>query len=893
MNDFPPNTEALANESDVEQKLLYPLLTAPEPRGAGYAGSEIRTKVNLRRLLIGKGATAKRYYPDYLVLWSGLPLVVVEAKAPGEDLTEALREARMYAMEVNSLFDPGLNPCRAIIVSDGLETWVGTCDSASPTDKFALSDISVATQSFDEALQKICRSSVVSRATGDLVSIRAGQRSATRPIDLLGGQTVRGEEVGINSFGATLAIEYRHIFSPVSRSERTTVARKAYVISKRRERYVDPIDRVIRAAAPPSVLDSVPIDGNVGIKSVVTTLKRGKTLEHQLLLLIGGVGAGKSTFVDYVREVALTKEVRARTTWISIDLNQAPLTPSHIYDWVCKEISTDIQANSGIGDVDDLESLMRLYAPEIGKLKKGPLKLLKAQSEKYNEKLYEAITGMQADAKLTANAMMRHACSERGRLAVLVLDNCDKRTRDEQLLMFQVAKWIQGEFQCLVFLPLRDVTYDMHRQEPPLDTALKDLVFYIEPPMFARVLERRVKLALSEIESKRGKTFTFRVSNSISVEYKAEDQESFLRSILASIYEHDRFVRRLMTGISGRDLRLAMELFLEFCKSGHIDENEILKIRQSEGRYKLPKRVVARVLLRMSRRFYDGDRSHLKNVFQQYPLDPSPSPYIRFGVLSWLLARRSERGPSGVVGYHRCSSILRDLALVGHSQESVRRELLYLLQARCVVAEHQQVDHVDDGDLVCLSPAGHVHLRLWDDVDYLAACAEDSWYSGVAAAERVRSRIADYGRNGHFSYKSTLWNARELVLELQGWPNPLIEVGRAIAGDLPVERPEWGDVLLNIEQRLKSVEGSWYEIAVSSPVGSEFRGGVKKVVPGGCLVELEPLGVLGFLPCLGDGDEAGVAVGTRVVVRVRWVNLERARIGLELVEIVSSGFGST
>jgi hypothetical protein len=67
--------------------------------------------------------------------------------------------------------------------------------------------------------------------------------------------------------------------------------------------------------------------------------------------------------------------------------------------------------------------------------------------------------------------------------------------------MFQVAQWVQQEFRCLVVLPIRDITYDRYRTEPPLDTALKGLVFRIEPPPLTDVLQARVRLALEEMRS--------------------------------------------------------------------------------------------------------------------------------------------------------------------------------------------------------------------------------------------------------------------------------------------------------------------------------------------------------------------------------------------------------
>jgi hypothetical protein len=74
--------EDLVTESDVEQKFLYPALTQDAPFGLGISAAHIQTKHNIRRFSIGKGASKKSYFPDYLVVIGGLPLLVVEAKAP-------------------------------------------------------------------------------------------------------------------------------------------------------------------------------------------------------------------------------------------------------------------------------------------------------------------------------------------------------------------------------------------------------------------------------------------------------------------------------------------------------------------------------------------------------------------------------------------------------------------------------------------------------------------------------------------------------------------------------------------------------------------------------------------------------------------------------------------
>ena len=90
----------LVTESDVEQKFVYPLLTCDPPTGLGLLPADILTKTNLRRHPIGKGKSSKLYYPDYLIVLAGLPLLVIEVKAPTEPIATALDEARLYGNEV-------------------------------------------------------------------------------------------------------------------------------------------------------------------------------------------------------------------------------------------------------------------------------------------------------------------------------------------------------------------------------------------------------------------------------------------------------------------------------------------------------------------------------------------------------------------------------------------------------------------------------------------------------------------------------------------------------------------------------------------------------------------------------------------------------------------------
>src|SRR5437867_183232 len=122
----------LRTESDVEQKLLWHLLTLSYPAGFGLSSPDFVTKLSIRRHEIGKGASRKLYYPDYVVSLAGLPLLVIEAKSPSESVEQGLNEARLYGNEMNALFGESINPCFRVISCNGAELWSSPIDTATP-----------------------------------------------------------------------------------------------------------------------------------------------------------------------------------------------------------------------------------------------------------------------------------------------------------------------------------------------------------------------------------------------------------------------------------------------------------------------------------------------------------------------------------------------------------------------------------------------------------------------------------------------------------------------------------------------------------------------------------------------------------------------------------------
>ncbi|MCZ8217130.1 MAG: type I restriction enzyme HsdR N-terminal domain-containing protein, partial [Cyclobacteriaceae bacterium] len=257
MNDYEIGKEFLNSESDVEQKIIWPLLTNPEPLGLGYHQTEIQTKFSLKKLEIDKGAKSHLYYPDYLITIDGIPTIIIEAKKPLEDLNEAYRQASLYAGEVNRHFESNTNPCSLIIACDGLSLVAGFWDQAEKKYNIETKNWLTTDRQFNDFINLFAKS----KLSITVEQLKKGIRKNIqfkKPLFLLGGTSIQNRQT-TNSFGETISIEYQHLFNPISEDEKINVVKNAYVKVYKHESHLNPIDKLLRKKLHPSLSNTTEI----------------------------------------------------------------------------------------------------------------------------------------------------------------------------------------------------------------------------------------------------------------------------------------------------------------------------------------------------------------------------------------------------------------------------------------------------------------------------------------------------------------------------------------------------------------------------------------------------------------------------------------------------------
>ena len=717
---FPPALSELKNESDVENHFMSPLLAGAKPLCLGFPRDWIRSKTNINALPIGKGQSRKIHFPDYLITVDGIPLAVVEVKAPGENLDLASEEARLYATVLNSKFMTGVNPCQLCIISDGLETRVCRWDSETIENSFLLGDIAVGVAAFDAFRQKCDTVNFIAQA--EKITRLLSPDRTLRPVSRVGGEHAQSQQIPPNRFGQILVSNYVSLFTPDTVDQRKRIATEAYIKTTRTVRYMDEIERVVDQMNAFSDVSFRSIEDTGSPVEVISEFHDLECLTNQVMLLVGLRGAGKSTFIDHL-QFSIFPSRGVELVWVRINFNLAPTSLDELFVWTRREVVRSLREQHPEIQTFTLEALKNIFQSDINRELAYLKDLYGKDSDEYKKALAEKFEQWIADDSRLIRNLELLLCKGRGKLLIIACDNCDKRDPEIQLRVFEVVQWLKTEVRALVILPLRESTYELNKKTPPLDTALKSLVYQINPPPFQTVLMTRIKLLMKEVRDHPPSRLSFPVGPNMTLVFTAERVISFLKSINRSLFNDTRLGKRLLQGLSSKDVREGLSIFLDLCRSGYLPTEDIFHADNAEPQ-PFPESVTYNMFMKMNHRYFVGDTSLVKNLYQGTPKGRAESHFTRLRICQWLRLRLTEPGPSRTKGFHREEDLVNEICILGHTIQDVINQIIYLGEKGLIIRENS---HSNPDGLCCLSPSGFAHLDIHRQYQYIGRCAEDSY----------------------------------------------------------------------------------------------------------------------------------------------------------------------
>lgn len=737
----------LSTESDVEQKFIFPLLT--HPSFLAIPAKNILTKKSMGSFrFVEKASLPKGYVPDYMIFIAGLPVCVIEAKAPGVSVQQAISEARTYADHLNKQFATRVNPVGIVVGCNGSEIAFGPVDT-NDSEIISVGDLFIGSSK----VEKLREAFGIQRLTSSVEKLRRITTAAYfRPAQFLDPQLFV-ERIEPNALAPYLAPLYEMFFRSEDPEKNKLILDRAYVDTAELREYDQVLHAMLRQIerSLPSDYRTIETDRNQEYTLNLELGRYGEDISSKgrMHLIIGSRGSGKSLFISRFFTHLLADFLRNNAVWCVIDFNRAPSSISNIEDYICSQFVE--HADNLKFDIHSLEGLRRIFSVDINRLNKGPIAAISDQAEREKFLSLELLK-LTADTKGFAQKLGRYITGDAHRPLIIAFDNVDRRESAQQLHIFQAAQWFRSETRAFALLTLRDVTFERFKNEPPLDAFAQMSNFYIRPPRFSLVLQKRLRLAidhglqdLSAVEQV--------TTSGIKFKYTPAQLGIFLQSIYDALFGSEQQVGQIVDALSERDVRAALGMFSRILSSGHFNADRLISVGTG-GEDGIKSDTLIKILMRADYRVYSEQAAFIKNIFSVPKTGYTGNIFINAEILGFFA--RPKTGEVRPGGYFSLEELLSDLASMGFSEDEIRDRVNALAQQKLLAYDGEETEVPTDKDLIKITPSGIIHLRTLPQlIEYISSCALHMPFSDEAVAGRVAltwEKLRRY-RDLSFSFK--------------------------------------------------------------------------------------------------------------------------------------------
>ena len=458
-------------------------------------------------------------------------------------------------------------------------------------------------------------------------------------------------------------------------------------------------------------------------ESIATASSNARPLA---ILILGTVGTGKTTFLQYTRRVASAKYFEKSKSetyphWIDIDFRNFSQNESPI-NFIYRALFEYVKSDEYFSDYN--RSIKNAYANDISALKSGPMFLLSKNKDGFDEKITEVIMDDYNKVNPYVDKVVGHGATKCP--VFLVIDNIDQFEDDDtQSEIFSDAIALAGRLNINLIIAMRESTYVEHRNSPTFDAFDFDPI-HIEPPEIPSVLSRRFFLTGQMLENKKG---SFKALN--GADFKVDDLSVFIDIVKSSVLGTE--IGERIDVLSNHDVRLALRMTREFLARGYTDPAKALRTFGATQKYTLPKQEAFRSILLGNQSVYSEEYSVIGNPFDSR-LGRSNGELLRMFVLNALVKQSSNNGTGSIDG----PSIRDNLKAIGFSESDTMDILSDLCEKRFVHTKSHGKAEVTSSYFASRL-GGHIVRSLLSDFTFIENILMDTFIADKDVWERLKS----------------------------------------------------------------------------------------------------------------------------------------------------------
>ena len=385
--------------------------------------------------------------------------------------------------------------------------------------------------------------------------------------------------------------------------------------------------------------------------------------EFTLMLLLGGVGSGKSTFIHRFFKIHL-KDAKY-LIWFYIDFRDCLPNESEIKRYIIKHI-------------------FKIWT-------KNYASIFSDKEFKYDPK-NESASLLELFEYLKEN---KYSIS-------LVIDNVDQHDKSFQEKLFIKSNEITKEFEITTILAIREETFQISTKTGVFD-AYNIPIFHVPSPNFLDLVLKRLECCIEYLHQDK--------VVGINDNKDKNDIIVFFKSVKTSLLSKNNQAIKLtefIQKISIGNMRNALDMFNKFLASGNVNIYEIL----TEDSYQIAYHQFLKAIILADYKYYKGDRSAIINLFD-FDSSITNSHFNCLRLLNYLDERINRKTAVGR-GFIKIDEIV-DIA----DEVSIKKEVIIycieiLAEKYLIELDNQSRKDINSASYIKITSAGKFYL------DYLS-----------------------------------------------------------------------------------------------------------------------------------------------------------------------------
>lgn len=454
----------------------------------------------------------------------------------------------------------------------------------------------------------------------------------------------------------------------------------------------------------------------------------------EVIILFGGKGSGKSTFLRRIVFHNPPQYFQKNAKFIFVDLLERAQDNEEIKTYILDSMIKSLDEEDILNSSRD--KLLEFFKDEYQLALKQDLYGFDENSIEFNKTLNNLVKSWKEE-KLVIIKKLVKKWNSRHKGCIFILDNTDQFSNDTQDYCFQTAHLISTELNCLVIISMREERYYSSRIHGMLD-AFQNSGFHISSPLTKLVFDRRINFVLSKLEDE---SFCYAEFNSSKDSSLIKVIKRFFETLKVEFKKNDGHLNSFLNSCAHGNIRIALDLFRDFIKSGYTNVDEMVNSRTY---WNIKIHQVLKPLMIPYRFFYNEGLSAVPNIFKVRDLK-NGSHFTALRILQQLSINSSE-------GYLSISSLKEFFNDTFDMLKDFEINIDILLKSGLVESNNRIDFYCDDVDSIKITSYGsYFYNYLYKYFTYLELVCVDC---GIFD-EQTANQISELSKQEFRSIKGT------------------------------------------------------------------------------------------------------------------------------------------